>query len=162
MRINLHQSEDRKLGYEANSEIGVTATAISHDLKVFARQRWPLANDKYRKDRLAGLLGFTKRRIRSFYEGEETAVPRTRETDAIERLIGKRIGADAELEEAQHEYRNLAQLASSLQALLYGPHASFYRPQVDAIRAALLGEGLPAQGRGRDDGARDHERAGDG
>lgn len=50
--------------------------AISHDLRVYARRRWPLANDKFRKDRLASLLAVSARRIKSLWEAEESAVIR--------------------------------------------------------------------------------------
>lgn len=139
----------------------ISTGIISSELKVFARRKWPLANDKYRKNRLADLLSLTKRRIRSLYEGEDTAVPRTTETDAIERLIGKKIGAAAELEEAQHEHRTLAEIAASLQALLQGPNAAFYSPQVAALRAALAGEGPRPHSGGAVDGAGDFAGAGD-
>lgn len=137
----------------------VTPAAISIELRVFARKRWPLENDKFRKNQLKSALGFTARRIRSFWEGSDTAVPRTEETDAIEGLIGKKIGAAAELEEAQHEHRDLAQLASGLQALLFGPEADFYRPQVDAIRAALLSQGGGAATGSTDYGPGDRDRS---
>lgn len=134
----------------------VTTAVISTELRVFARRRWPLANDKYRKARLATLLDLTERRIRSFWEGDENAVPRAKETAAIERLIGKRLVAAQELEEAKHEYRDLAQLAASLEALFYGPNADYYRPQVDAIRHALRAEVAGSEGGGRGDAARDN------
>lgn len=138
----------------------MTVLAASKDLKFYARRRWPLANDKFRKDRLAELLDLTKRRIKSLYEGDRNAVLRQHEAESIERLTGKKLGAAAELEEARHEYRTLAQLEASLEALADGPHESFYRPLLDAFRAAALpqGEGAP-RGRGRI-GAGDQGRGG--
>lgn len=147
------------MGQQVKSELReVSAAVIGKELRVFARTRWPLANDKYRKARLKDALGVTSRRIKSFWEGEATASPRTEETDAIERLIGKKIGAAAELEEAQHEHRDLAQLAAGLQALLFGPEADFYRPQVDAIRAALVPQSPGSALGGPDHGAGDSGR----
>jgi hypothetical protein len=137
----------------------VTAAVVSKELKLFARARWPLANDKSRKQMLRRLLEVTERRIKSLWEGEETAVPRGTETARIEELIGHKIGAAAELEEARHEHRDLAQLAASLQALLYGPEADFYRPQVDAIRAALVPAGRGIGARSGDIGAGDQGRS---
>lgn len=134
--------------------------AVAQHLRVYARRRWPLANDKFRKDRLADLLKVTKRRIKSLWEGDKNAVLRQREADDIERLTGSKIGAAAELEEARHEYRTLAQMEASLEALAAGPHESFYRPLLDAFRAAALpqGEGAPRGRRG--DGAGDQGRTG--
>lgn len=142
----------------------MTSATLSLELKTFARRKWPLENDKSRKRLLAGLLKFTLRRVRSLYEGEATAVPRGHEIISIERLIGKRIGlaAEEELNNAKAEYRTLAELAAGLQALVTGPDADFYRPQVDAFRAALLGEGVVDYRGGRGPGAGDQGRAGTG
>jgi hypothetical protein len=43
----------------------VTAAVVSKELKLFARARWPLANDKSRKQMLRRLLEVTERRIKS-------------------------------------------------------------------------------------------------
>jgi hypothetical protein len=157
------QGKDKKLGIEANSErrevTAVTAELVSKELKLFARVKWPLANDKARKAALRRALDVTARRIKSLWEGEETAVPRGTETARIEKLIGHKIGAAAELEEARHEHRDLAQLAASLQALLFGPEADFYRPQVDAIRAALVPAGGGTGSGSGDAGAGDQGRS---
>ncbi|HEV2518020.1 MAG TPA: hypothetical protein VGV07_22405 [Devosia sp.] len=142
----------------------MTSATLSLELKTFARRKWPLENDKSRKRLLAGLLKFTLRRVRSLYEGERTAVPRGDEIVTIEQLIGKRIGAAAEKEltDAKAEYRSLADLAAGLQALVTGPNADFYRPQVDAFRAALLGEGVVDYRGGRRSSAGNQGRAGTG
>jgi hypothetical protein len=158
---NIAHEEDKQLGIEANSERHeVTTLAIKTELRTYARQRWPLENDKSRKSKLRRALDLTARRMKSFWEGEETAVPRGHETARIENLIGHKIGAAAELKEAQHEYRDLAQLANSLHALLYGPEADFYRPQVDAIRAALLPQGGSPATSGGDPGTGNQGREG--
>lgn len=152
------------MGIEANSErrevtAAVLSKDVSRELRAFARIKWPLANDKARKQMLRRLLDITERRIKSLWEGEDTAVPRGTETARIEALIGHKIGAAAELEEARHEHRDLAELAASLQALLFGPEADFYRPQVDAIRAALVPAWGGAGTRSGDAGTRDQGRS---
>ncbi len=138
----------------------MTTASISTELKTFARRKWPLENDKLRKSLLAGLLGFTRRRVRSLYEGEKTAVPRAAEIATIERVIGKKLGAAAEqeIDDGRAEYRSAAEIAAGLEALLYGPHASFFGPQVALIRAALLGNRFPPHGGGGGDGSRDQGR----
>lgn len=151
----MHQDEAEQLGTEAK----MTTVAISTELRLFARTRWPLENDKSRKRLLASALKFTHRRVRSFYEAEETAVPRDHEVVAIEKLIGRPISRnERELADAQAEYRSLAEIASSLWALAHGPDADFYGPKMDALRSALLGEGHPDRGRGRGTGAGDQGR----
>lgn len=141
----------------------MTTVTISTELKLFARTRWPLENDKSRKRLLASALKFTHRRVRSLYEGEETAVPRAAEIVTIEKLIGRPISkSEQELADAKAEYRDMAEIVSRLWALANGPNADFYGPQVDALRASLLGEG-PVDRRGsRGTGARDQGRAGAG
>lgn len=109
----------------------VSAAVISRELKIYARKRWPLGNDKYRKNRLRDLLGLSPRRIRSFWEGEDTAVPRRSETDDIEALIGKRLGI---VEEATREYRSIEALCQGLEALLTHTDEDGYRAQIDALR----------------------------
>ena len=77
------------MGIEAKSETIVTAAAIGDELRAYSRQRWPLANDKHRKSRIADLLNVSARRIKSFWEGEATAVPRPDEIRRVEALTGK-------------------------------------------------------------------------
>jgi hypothetical protein len=159
MSKNIARPEVKELGLSDKSERReVSAAIVGMELKTFARSKWPLTNDKDRKRRLKVALGFTARRIKSLWEGSESARVHTDETDAIEAMIGHRIGAAAELEEARHEYRDLAQLAASLHALLYGPEADFYRPQVDAIRAALIPPGRGTEAGSGVDGAGNPER----
>lgn len=138
----------------------MTTVAISTELKLFARTRWPLENDKSRKRLLARALKFTLRRVRSLYEAEDTAVPRDHEVVAIEKLIGRPISRnEQELADAKAEYRDMAEIVSRLWALANGPNADFYGPQVDALRASLLGEGSLDRRGGRGTGAGDQGRS---
>ena len=129
--------------------------AIAHDLRVYARRRWPSENDKYRKDRLRDLLKVSVRRMRSLWEGEETAVPRTHETDRIEALIGKKIGApDLTEEEAnavvrsQEEYRALEARIAALEAFFRAGDEEHGGPHLDALRELAAGSGrVPQTGR---------------
>lgn len=111
-------------------------------MRDYAAIEWPRLNHKGRMAKLAKALGFGHRRVRALYQNEEGVSVRADEMAVIEALA-----------EARHEYRDLAQLAASLQALLFGPEADFYRPQVDAIRAALVPSSGGAAARGAADGA---------
>jgi hypothetical protein len=120
------------------------------ELRMFAAEEWPNLNHKGRLRELSKrLTNWTDRRVRAVYNSERGVSLRADEAADIEALI----------EEARHEYRDLAQLAASLQALLYGPEADFYRPQVDAIRAGLVPQGQGLAGSGAADGARDQGRS---
>lgn len=138
----------------------MTAVAAARDdLRTYTQKRWPLDNLKGQLNRLLReradpkkdhpLRDWSTRRVRSVFNGEEHVSLRATERAELDALI----------EGARHEYRDLAQLAASLQALLYGPEADFYRPQVDAIREALVPQGRGiAQGSGGT-GAGDHGAA---
>lgn len=134
----------KTLSKQDNTEMSATATMTMRD---YAGREWPAESHKARITRLARKLGWGHRRTRSLYNGEPVAL----RADEFARL--------QQLTEARNEQRELAQLASSLYALLYGPEADYYRPQVDAIRAALVpqGSGFASQGSGA--GAGDHGRA---
>lgn len=89
----------------------VTA-ALATDLRVFAGQKWPTMNHKWRKARLASLLGMTERRVKSIYEAEETARLRADEEARIKALIGQKEEADDALSE------RIASLEAQVAALL--------------------------------------------
>jgi hypothetical protein len=110
----------------------MTTAAASMDLREYAAREWPRLNHKGRLGKLfRALPHWSNRRVRAIYNGEQGVCLRADE----------RAELDALTQEARHEYRDLAQLAASLEALLFGPEADFYRPQVDAIRAALVSTG---------------------
>lgn len=114
--------------------MSATATMTMRD---YAGREWPAESHKGRITRLARRLRWGHRRTRSLYNGEPVSL-RADEFAELQQLT-----------EARHEHRELAQLAASLQALLFGPEADFYRPQVDAIRAALVPQsGGPARASG--------------
>lgn len=70
----------------------MNALALKNDLRTYATSRWPSADNTFRKTRLANLLQFSERRVRSFWEGN-AAAPRDEEIEAIEALIGKKEAA---------------------------------------------------------------------
>jgi hypothetical protein len=127
------------LGIEAKTETTVTAAAIGNELRAYSRQRWPLANDKHRKSRLADLLEMSHRRIKSFWEGEETAVPKPYEISRVERLTGKKILAAAADGENRDDFMALQARVARLEAALAAVDEDFFDPQVAAYREALHG-----------------------
>lgn len=75
--------------------------ALANDLRVYAGTRWPTMNHKWRKARLASLLGMNERRVKSLYEAEETARVREDEAARIKTLISaKEEAASAEADKA--------------------------------------------------------------
>ncbi len=63
--------------------------ALATDLRDYAVRRWPSMNHEWRKARLANILGMRLRRLRSYWDAEETMSPRLDEVEAIEALIGQ-------------------------------------------------------------------------
>lgn len=105
---------------------------IAQDLRVYARRRWPLENDKYRKLRLADLLGISARRIKSLYEAEQTAVIREHEAEAVRRLLGQQ-----KIEEANRaELEALKGRIARLEAALVQSDEEFHREQMAGYRQA--------------------------
>lgn len=89
-------SEDEKLGKFPKSEEGDLTEALATELKLFARTKWPMTTDEWRKDKLASMLRMGRRRMKSLYEGERTARPRFEEVQKIRALIGEKEKAHAE------------------------------------------------------------------
>lgn len=104
----------------------VTA-ALATDLRVFAGQKWPTMNHKWRKARLASLLGMSERRVKSIYEAEQTARLRADEEARIKALIGQE-------EDAHAADIALAKRITELEA------------QVAFLVSALAGDELAASG----------------
>lgn len=103
--------------------------ALADDLREFAGRKWPTMNHKWRKARLASLLGMSSRRIKSIYEAEQTARLRADEEAKITALIGRKEEANAEADRA------LAERLADLEA------------QVAVLVAALARETMAAEGR---------------
>lgn len=102
--------------------------ALANDLREYAVKRWPTANHKFRKGRLADLLGLSERRVRSYWEAK-AAAPRDEEIEAIKALIG------AEEDEAYAEaYRTLEARFASMEA-------EFAKLRAAVAAASLAGEG---------------------
>jgi hypothetical protein len=158
------------LGIEVKSErLEVTAAVVALELRTFARQRWPLENDKSRKELLRKAmrpLYLTARRIKSLYEGEETAVPRGSETARIEELIGHKIGAAAEgdadaVKHSQENYRLLEARIAQLEAIYARLDPEHVGEQVAAFRAQAHGHGEGPGGGGGGNGPAGNAEPGD-
>ncbi|WEK05742.1 MAG: hypothetical protein P0Y65_05665 [Candidatus Devosia phytovorans] len=102
---------------------------LADDLRAFAGRKWPAMNHKWRKARLASLLGLSDRRIKSIYEAEQTARLRADEKAKITALIGQKEEANADADRAVAE--RLAELEA----------------QVAFLVSALARETLAAEGR---------------
>jgi hypothetical protein len=90
---------------------------VATDLRVYAGQRWPTMNHKWRKARLASLLGMNERRVKSIYEAEQTARLRADEEVRIKALIGRKEEANAASDRA------FAERIAALEAELAGVRA---------------------------------------
>jgi len=83
------------LGIQDKSELREVTIEVATDLRHYAGRRWPTMNHKWRKARLASLLGMNERRVKSIYEAEQTARLRVDEEARIKALIGEKEEADA-------------------------------------------------------------------
>lgn len=101
--------------------------ALASDLRTYAVRRWPDMNHEWRKAKLASLLGMKVRRVRSFWDAEETLSPRVAEVEAINNLLGQK---EETYDEAD---RALAARIADLEA------------EVAALRKALASDQLASQ-----------------
>lgn len=84
----MDRRDANQLSKFAKVEREVTA-ALADDLRTYAVKRWPTMNHEWRKAKLASLLGMRVRRVRSYWDAEETLSPREAEVAAIKTLIGQ-------------------------------------------------------------------------
>lgn len=109
--------------------------ALSIELKTYARQRWPLSTDEWRRNRLASILNFTARRMKSLYEGETTAIVRAHEEAKIHALTKKKE------RQADAENRALEARVASLEAQIADLMAVLNRDELAAQRASRSHQG---------------------
>jgi hypothetical protein len=121
---------------DERSEMSATAQLMMRD---YAGTRWPSLNHKGRMSRLASVLGFGHRRVRSIYQNEPGLSLRADEMAAIAALQERKI------EEAnRHAFQDLQARIARLEAALFAQDEEFHHEQMDALRSA-------ATGRRRDD-----------
>lgn len=119
--------------------------ALADDLREFAGRKWPTMNHKWRKARLASLLGMSDRRVKSIYEAEETARLRADEKAKITALIGQKEEANVEADRALAERlaELEAQVAFLVEALARETLAAESRAASRAVRSRA-GQGSSA------------------
>lgn len=116
-------------------------TALADDLRTYAVKRWPTMNHEWRKAKLASLLGMKVRRVRSYWDAEETLSPRQSEVDAIAELIG----SEREIEEANRDaFAALQERIARLEAIILAQEAQPHH-------GPLAGKGERSFGRRRTD-----------
>jgi hypothetical protein len=121
---------------DERSEMSATAQLMMRD---YAGTRWPSLNHKGRIARLAGVLGFGHRRVRSIYQNEPGVSLRADEMAAIAALREQKI------EEAnKNAFQDLQARIARLEAALFSQDEEFHQPQMAAFRGA-------ADGRRRED-----------
>lgn len=124
----LPASEDKKLSFSDKTEPREVSVAVSTELRLYAGQRWPTMNHKWRKARLASLLGMNERRVKSLYEGDPSARIRQDEISRIEALVSARRGT------ADAADRALSKRVAELEANLARVVAALARNEVAASR----------------------------
>lgn len=135
------------MGIQDKLEPREVTAALATDLRVFAGRKWPTMNHKWRKARLASLLGMTERRVKSIYEAEETARLRADEEARIKALIGQKEEADEALS------HRIAELEAQVAILV----AALARDEMAATRTSVRRKSHVAAD--RRDGSTDRRQA---
>ena len=136
--------EVNELAFSPKNEAHEVTTAVATDLRIYAGQRWPTMNHKWRKARLASLLGMNERRVKSIYEAEQTARLRVDEEARIKALLGQKEEADAVADEALAN--RIAELEAKVAFLVSALAGDELAARRDASRGQ--GRGLLAEGSG--------------
>lgn len=114
---------------DERQEMSATAQTMLRD---YAGIRWPSLNHKGRMSRLAGVLGFGHRRVRSIYQNEPGLSLRADEMAAIAALQQQKI------EEAnRNDFQNLQARIARLEAALFAQDEEFHHDQVAALRSSV-------------------------
>ena len=104
------------MGKQDKSGAHEVSAAVANDLRLYAGRRWPMMNHKWRKARLASLLGMNERRVKSLYEAEQTARLRADEEARIQALIDSQ---NSEIEEANRDaFAALQERIARLEAII--------------------------------------------
>lgn len=111
---------------------------LANDLRVFAGQKWPTMNHKWRKNKLASMLRMSERRVKSIYEADPAARVRADEAERIRALINQE-EADAALAD------RIAELEAQVAFLT----AAINREQMAATGAASHEAGHGGTGQGQ-------------
>ncbi len=130
----MDRRDANQLSKFAEVEREVTA-ALADDLRTYAVKRWPTMNHEWRKAKLASLLGMKVRRVRSYWDAEETLSPRQSEVDAIAELIG----SESKIEEANRDaFAALQERIARLEAIILAQEAQpHHSPLADEGRGSF-------------------------
>lgn len=120
---------------DERKDMSATAQLMMRD---YAGTRWPSLNHKGRIARLAGVLGFGHRRVRSIYQNEPGVSLRADEMAAIAALREQKIE-----EENRNEFQALEARLARLEAALFAQDQDFHQPQMAALRSAADGRRGP-------------------
>lgn len=131
------------MAFSPKNEAREVTTAVATDLRIYAGRRWPTMNHKWRKARLAALLGMNERRVKSIYEAEETARLRVDEEVKIKALLGQKEEADAADTALAERIAHLEAQVATLAALLAGDEVAAARN-----KAQRQGRRSPEKGHG--------------
>jgi len=135
------------LGIQDKSEAHNVTASVATDLRMYAGQRWPTMNHKWRKARLASLLGMNERRVKSLYEAEDTARLRVDEEAKIKALLGQKEKADAADIALAERIAHLEAQVATLAALLAGDEMAASRRQAQRKGVGGTDAGQVASGR---------------
>ena len=131
----MQQPEAKQLGNSDKSERQEVNAALAADLKVFARQKWPLSTDEWRMTRLANMIGVGVRRMKSLYQGEPTAVLRHHEAEAIAKLLKQRKAEEA----VRDDIEALQERIARLETALLQTDAEYHSVQLEGYRQGMVG-----------------------
>jgi hypothetical protein len=131
----MQQPESKQLGISDKSERQEVNAALAADLKVFARQKWPLSTDEWRMTRLANMVGVGVRRMKSLYQGEPTAVLRHHEAEAIAKLLKQRKAEEA----VRDDIEALQERIARLETRLLQTDEEYHSVQLEGYRQGMAG-----------------------
>lgn len=133
------------MGIQDKSEPRKVTVEVAADLRFYAGQRWPTMNHKWRKARLASLLGMNERRVKSIYEAEQTARLRADEEARIKALLGQKEEADVADQAISERIAELEAQVAFLVAALAGDEMAARRthPHRQGDSAPGKGQGMP-------------------
>lgn len=128
------EPKDEKLEKHSSTEREQVSASVQTMMRDYSAVRWPTLNHKGRMARLAGVLGFGHRRVKSLYCAEPGTAIRADEYAAVEALQQRQI------EEAnRHDFQALQARIARLEAALLAQDEEFHSGQVAALRASVDG-----------------------
>jgi hypothetical protein len=141
-------------------------TAAQLSMRTYAGLQWPSVSHKGRIALLAREFGWSHRRTRSIYNGENGVSLRAGEQAVIDRWRRKKEAENVRASQA--EYRALEDRLARVEALLATIDEEFFRPDVDAIREQARRSGVVSrhagaapEARGAVDGPEDFRQPAD-